>query len=285
MSALKSSDNATRKVITHQHQFLKSTCMASFKNFRPLESNIQLPNSTDSITISHLFTSIQDKHNNCLFHAVVSHRHRKDQIMVALTRSSSVHIRAVQQDALSFLQISYPWLNAEDIFLNVDETTTLLQQIKDFNISQAAQADTMIKELFLEWDKFPPLSEDDYSQGNPKQGGWKNDPSPLTSQAHCTSHPPSSRFSTHRALLKKKARSRTTEAFSDSDLSNSADSYSTHRSCCHSVKLNITTSVLTPITTLEVQPVHPQEACQRPLTTQCDTILPITKVIWHSNTY
>ena len=31
MSALKSSDNATRKVITHQLQFLKSTCMASFK--------------------------------------------------------------------------------------------------------------------------------------------------------------------------------------------------------------------------------------------------------------
>jgi hypothetical protein len=67
MSALKSSDNATREVITHQHQFLKSTCMASLKNFCPLESNIQLPNSTDSITISHLFTSIQDEHNNCLF--------------------------------------------------------------------------------------------------------------------------------------------------------------------------------------------------------------------------
>ena len=75
MSALKSSDNATRKVITHQHQFLKSTCMASFKNFSPLESNIQLPNCTDSFTISHLFTSIQDEHNNCIFHAVVPHRH------------------------------------------------------------------------------------------------------------------------------------------------------------------------------------------------------------------
>ena len=87
--------------------------------------------------------------------------------MVASTRSNSVHIRAVQQDALSFLQISYPWLNAEDIFQNIDETTTLLLQIKDLNITQAAQADTMIEELFLEWDEFPPLSEDDYSQSNP----------------------------------------------------------------------------------------------------------------------
>ena len=84
--------------------------------------------------------------------------------MVASTRSSAVHVCAVQQDALSFLQISYPWLNAEDIFQNVDETTTLLQQIKDLNITQAAQADTMIEELFLEWDEFSPLSEDDYSQ-------------------------------------------------------------------------------------------------------------------------
>ena len=37
MSALKTSDNAARKVITHQHQFLKSTSMASLKNFCPLE--------------------------------------------------------------------------------------------------------------------------------------------------------------------------------------------------------------------------------------------------------
>ena len=124
--------------------------------------------------------------------------------MVVSTRSNAVHIRAIQQDTLSFLQISYPWLQAEDIFQNVDETATLLQQIKDLNISQAAQADTMIEELFLEWDEFPPLSEDDYSQANPKHGGWKNDPSPLTYPAHCTSHPPSSRVSTHRAPLKKK---------------------------------------------------------------------------------
>jgi hypothetical protein len=65
----------------------------------------------------------------------------------------------------------------------------------------------------------------------------------------------------------KKARSRTSEAFSDSDLSNSADSYSTHKSCCRSAKLHNTTSVLTPITTLAVQPVQLQEACQRPPTT------------------
>ena len=188
--------------------------------------------------------------------------------MVASTRSSSVHICAVQQDALSFLQISYSWLHAEDIFQNIDETTTLLQQIKDLNITQAAQADTMIEELFLEWDEFPSLSEDDHSQANPKRGAWKNDPSSLTSQAHCTSHPPSSRFSTHRAPLKKKARSKTSEAFSDSDLSNSADSYSTCRNRRRSAKLNNTTSVLTPMTTLAVQPVHPQEACQRPPTTQ-----------------
>ena len=125
--------------------------------------------------------------------------------MVASTRSNSVHVHAVQQDALSFLQISYPWLNAEDIFQIVDETITLLQQIKDLNISQAAQADTMIEELFLEWDEFPPLSEDDYSQANPKCGAWKNDPSPLTSQAHHTSHPPLSRFCTHRVPLKKES--------------------------------------------------------------------------------
>ena len=80
-------------------------------------------------------------------------------IMVASTRSNAVHIFAVQQDALSFLQISYPWLNTEDIFQNIDDITTLLHQIKDLNITQAAQADTMIEELFLEWEEFPPLSE------------------------------------------------------------------------------------------------------------------------------
>ena len=103
----------------------------------------------------------------------------------------------------------------------------------------------------------------------------------LTSQAHHTSHPPSSRFSSHRAPLKKKARSKTSEAFSDSDLSNSADSYSTHRSRCHSAKLNNTTSVLPPITTLAVQPVHPQEACQRPPTTQ----LPVMTSVITATTY
>jgi hypothetical protein len=107
--------------------------------------------------------------------------HQKDQIMVASTRSNSVHIHAAQQDALPFLQISYRWLHAEDIIQNVYETTTLLQQSKDLNI---AQADTMIEELYLEWDELPPLSEDDYSQANPKHGAWKNDPSLLTSQAH-----------------------------------------------------------------------------------------------------
>ena len=125
--------------------------------------------------------------------------------MVALARSNSEHICAAQQDGLSFLQISYPWLHAEDIFQNVDETITLLQQIKDLNITQAAQADTMIEELFLEWDEFPPLSEDDYSQSKPKHGAWKNDPSPITSQAHHTSHPPLSRFCTHRVPLKKES--------------------------------------------------------------------------------
>ena len=169
MSALKSSDNATRKVITHQFQFLKSTFMASLKKLQPLESSIYFPNSTGSNTISNLFTSIQDEHNNCLFHAVVPHGHQKDQIMVASTRSSSVHIRAVQQDALSFLQISYPWLHAEDIYQHGDETTTLLLYIKDLNITQAAPADTMIEELFLEWEKFPHLSEDDYSPSKPQK--------------------------------------------------------------------------------------------------------------------
>ena len=66
-----------------------------------------------------------------------------------------------------------------------------LCQIKDLNITQAAQADTMIEKPFLEWEKFPILSEDDYSQSNPKHGAWKNNSSPLISQAHCTSHPPS----------------------------------------------------------------------------------------------
>jgi hypothetical protein len=198
--------------------------------------------------------------------------------MVASTRSNSVHILAVQQEALTFLQISYPWLHAEDIFQNIDEITTLLQQIKDLNITQAAQADTMTEELFLEWEEFPPLPEDDYSQSNPNRGGWNNDSSLLTSQAHRTSHSPSSRVSTHRAPLKKKAQSRTSEAFSDCDLSNSAESYSTRRSCHHSAKQNNTTSVLTPITTLAVQQVHLQEACQRPPTTQLPTMTSVITV-------
>ena len=60
--------------------------------------------------------------------------------------------------------------------------------------------------------------------------------------------------------------------FRSSDLSNSADSYSTCRSCCHSANLNNTTSILTPITTLAVQPVHLQEAHQGPPTTQLPTM-------------
>jgi hypothetical protein len=148
-------------------------------------------------------------------------------------------------------------------------------RFKDLNITQAAQADTMIEECFLEWDEFPPLSEDDYSESNPKCGAWKKDPSPHTSQSHCTSHPLSSRVTTHRAPLKNKAWGKTSEAFSNSDLSNSADSYSSCRSCCHSAKLNNTTSVLTPITTLAVQPVHPQDTCQRPPTTQLPAMTPV----------
>ena len=113
-------------------------------------------------------------------------------------------------------------------------TTVLMKQIKDLKITQVAQAGKIIAELFLDWDEYPSLSEDEAAGPALMEnttsrvrysGAWKNG-APST-------HPkPQHKFLKRTGPRKKKAKASATEVFSDSELSNSVDSYSTHRSCC-----------------------------------------------------
>ena len=62
---------------------------------------------------------------------------------------------------MTFLDTYYPWLMASDVFEQLESTTVLMKQIKDLNITQVAQAGKIIDELFLDWDEYPSLSEDE----------------------------------------------------------------------------------------------------------------------------
>ena len=144
---------------------------------------------------------------------------------------------AIQKYAMTFLDTYYPWLMASDVFEQLESTTLLMKQIKDLNIKKVTQAGKIIEELLLDWDEYPSLSEDEVDGPALKEntsrvhdsGAWKNG-APLT-------HPkPQHRSSKHTVPLKKKAKASVTEVFSDSELSNSVDSYSTHQSCCRLAK-------------------------------------------------
>ena len=86
---------------------------------------------------------------------------RTDQILLASTFSNVDHIKAIQKDAITFLHTYCPWLMASDVFEQLESTNVLMKQIKDLNITQVAQAGKIMEELFLDWDEYPSLSEDE----------------------------------------------------------------------------------------------------------------------------
>ena len=161
MAILKSSEPVTLQVIARQHQFLNSTCITTLKNTRPLESQIKIPHSTKTITLASLLQSIKDAKGATLFHTVGYNMNRTNQILLASTFLDEDHIKAIQKDAMTFLLTYYLWLMASDVFEQLNATTLLMKQIKYLNITQVAQAGKIIEELFLDWDEYPSLSEDE----------------------------------------------------------------------------------------------------------------------------
>ena len=168
---------------------------------------------------------------------------------------------------MTFLHTYYPWLMASDVFKQLESTTVLMKQIKDYlNSSQVAPAGKIIKELFLDWDKYPSLSEDEVagptlmestSSRVHDSGAWKNG-------ASSTHSKPQHRFSKCKGPLKKKAKVSATEVFSNSELSNSVDSYSTCQSHCRLDKCSQEPAMTSSSVALEL-PLSPPEACLLPL--------------------
>ena len=165
---------------------------------------------------------------------------------------------------------------ASDVFEQLESTTLLMKQIKDLNCSQVAQAGKIIEELFLDWDEYPSLSEDEVAGPALKEntsrvhdsGAWKNG-APAT-------HPkPQHRFSKRTGPLKKKAKASATEVFSDSELSNSVDSYSTCQSHRELAKCSQGLALRSLSAALEL-PSHPPEACLLPLVPQHQAMVSLT---------
>ena len=75
---------------------------------------------------------------------------------------------------MTFLLTYYPWLMAPDVFEQLESTTVLMKQIKDMKITQVAQAGKIIEELFLDWDEYPALSEDEVAEIHPMQSAMDN---------------------------------------------------------------------------------------------------------------
>jgi hypothetical protein len=277
MAVLKSSEPVTLQVIARQHQFLKSTCSTTLKNTRLLESQIKIPHSTKTITLAALLQSIKDANGAMLFHTVGYNMNRTDQILLASTFSNVDHIKAIQKDAITFLHTYYPWLMASDVFEQLESTTVLMKQIKDLKITQVAQAGKIIEELFLDWDEYPSLSEDEASGSTLMEsttsrvrysGAWE--------QGAPATHPkPQHKFLKHTGPLKKKAKASATEVFSDSELSNSVDSYSTRRSRRRLAKCSQEPAMTSPSAALKL-PLHPPEACLLPLVPQHQAMVSLT---------
>ena len=268
MAVLKSYEPVTLQVIAWQHQFLNSTNSTTLKNTRLLESEIKIPHSTKTITLAALLQSNKNAKGASFFHTIEYNMNRTDQILLAFTFSNVDHIKAIQKDAMTFLHTYYPWLMALDVFEQLESTTLLMKQIKDLKITQVAQAGKIIEELFLDWDEYPSLSEDEVAGPALKEntsrvhdsGAWKHGAPSIHSK-------PQHRFSKQTASLKKKAKASATEVFSDSELSNSADSYSTRQSCCRLAKCSEGLALRSPSAALEL-PLHPPEACLLPLVLQ-----------------
>ena len=177
---------------------------------------------------------------------------------------------------MTFLHTYYPWLMALDVFEQLESTTLLMKQIKGLNITQVAQAGKIIEELFLDWDEYPSLSEDEVACPALKEntsrvhdsGAWKNG-------APSTHSKPQHKFLKRTVPLKKKAKASATETFSNSELRNSVDSYSTHKSCCRLAKCSQEPAMTSPSAALKL-PLHPPEACQLPLIPQHQAMVSLT---------
>ena len=160
MAILKSSEPVTLQVIVRQKQSLHSTCTAIHKNTWPLESQIKISHSNKTVTLAVLSQSLKDTQDAPLFHTVVSNMNRPNQILLASKVSHASHVKPLQKDAMAILQTSYPLLMASDVYEQSDKNTVLMKQIKDLSITQGVQTEKNVEELFLDWDNYPSLSED-----------------------------------------------------------------------------------------------------------------------------
>jgi hypothetical protein len=172
---------------------------------------------------------------------------------LASTFSNVDHIKAIQKDVMTFLHTYYPWLMTSDVFEQLETTTLLMKEIKDLNITQVAQAGKIIEEL-LYWDEYPSLSEDEAAGPTLMEsttcrvrysGAWEH--------GALATHPkPQHKFLKHTGPLKKKAKASATEVCSDSELSNSVDSYSTRRSRCRIAKCSQEPAMTSPSVALKL---------------------------------
>ena len=69
----------------------------------------------------------------------------------------------MQGNVLTFLQQSFLWLQESDILTKPEEPTSLMKELNEVNISQSVQAGQIIDALFLDWEDFPSLSNNEDS--------------------------------------------------------------------------------------------------------------------------
>ena len=101
------------------------------------------------------------------------------------------------------------------------------------------------------------------------RGAWKlGAPSTDTKTQH--------KVSSHSVPHKKKVMTSATEIFSDSDLSNSIDSYSTRRSRRQAAKRHQVPSVTSPHTAIAVTPLCPLDTCSVPPVPQHPTMVSLS---------
>jgi hypothetical protein len=177
---------------------------------------------------------------------------------------------------MTFLLTYYPWLMALDVFEQLESTTLLMNQIKDLNITQVAQAGKIIEELFLDWNEYPSLSEDEGAGPALKENTSRvHDSGVWEHGAPSTHSKPQHKFAKCTGPIKKKAKASATEVFSDSELSNSVESYSTCQSCCRLAKCSQGLALRSPSAALEL-PLHPPEACLLPFVPQHQAMVSLT---------
>ena len=110
MTTLKSSELVTSQVIARQCQFLSSIHTRTLQNIVPLETQINIPNTSSHTTVAKLLTSIKDLNNSTPIHAVVSSGHCKHQMIVASTKTHVDLMKSIQSDVVSVLQTTHPWI-------------------------------------------------------------------------------------------------------------------------------------------------------------------------------